>query len=52
MLVVLSFFFLCTVVYVGRRGGERRKLVGNISEESQVRGFYNITFIYTNPETV
>ena len=37
---------------VGEWGGEWGKQVGNMDEESQVRGCYNITFICTNQETV
>ena len=37
---------------VGELGGEWGKQVGSMNEESQVRGCYNITFIYTNQETV
>ena len=39
-------------IYVGEWGGEWGKQVGNMDEESQVGGCYNITFIYTNQETV
>ena len=38
--------------YVGERVGERGKQVGSMDEESEVRGCYNITFNYTNRETV
>ena len=37
---------------VGERGGEWGKQVGSMNEESQVSGCYNVTFIYTNQETV
>ena len=39
-------------IYVGEPGGKWGKQVGSMNEESQVRGCYNITFVYTNQETV
>ena len=39
-------------MYVGEQGGEWGKQVGSLNEESQVSRCYNITFIYTNQETV
>ena len=36
----------------GERVGERGVQVGSMNEESQVRDCHNITFIYTNQETV
>ena len=32
--------------------GVREAAVGSMNEKSQIRGYYNITFIYTNQETV
>ena len=40
------------IVIVGNRGGEWGRQIGSMTEESQVSGCYNITFIYTNQETV
>ena len=41
------------IYYVGERGGGGGgKQVGSMNEESQVSSCYNITFIYTNQETV
>ena len=39
-------------MYVGEWGGEEGKQVGSMDDESQVRDCYNITFNYTNQETV
>ena len=46
------WMYAVSVTYVGEQGGEWGKQVGSMNEESQVRGYYNITFIYTNLETV
>ena len=40
--------FKLSFTFVGEHGGERGKQIGSMNEESQVRGCYNITFIYTN----
>ena len=52
-------FSLCTDNWIMQnwvdrkvRGGEWGKQGGSMYEESQVRGCYNITFIYTSQETV
>ena len=37
---------------LGKQGGEWGMQAESINEESQVRGCYNLTFIYTNQETV
>ena len=39
-------------IIVGEWGGECGKQVGSMNDESQVSSCYNITFIYTNQETV
>ena len=55
MFMYVSFISYCVEInFVGLRltytyVGEK---VGSMNEESQVRGCYNITFIYTNQETV
>ena len=46
--VVISLKVIGSFANVGKQGGEWRKQVGSINEESQVSGCYNITFIYTN----
>ena len=43
---------LTEILSVGERCGEWWKQVGGMNEESQVSGCYNITFNYTNQETV
>ena len=43
---------LFCLTFVGERGREWGKHVGSVTEESQVRGCYNIAFNYTNQETV
>ena len=50
---VKTFYFILSIYnFLGQRGGEWGKQVGSMNEESQVRGCYTITFIYTNQETV
>ena len=40
-------------MYIGERGGMAwGKQDGSMNEESQIRGCYNITFMYTKQETV
>ena len=41
--------YICMYMNVRERGGEK---VGSMNQESQVSGCYNITFNYTNQETV
>jgi len=52
--VWLFYFQSCSQLpdFVGERGGEWGKPVGSMNEKSQVSGCYNITFNYTNQETV
>ena len=52
--MLYSIYQLCCGgdTFVGEQGGEWGKQVGSMNEESQVRGCYNITFYYTNQETV
>ena len=52
VVIIIIIIVIIIIIYVGERGGEWGKQVRSMNEESQVRGCYNITFIYTNQETV
>ena len=46
------YIYIDIDMYIGKQGGERGMQVGSMNEESQVSGCDNITFNYTNQETV